>query len=335
MPTIKVENDVQFFYTDTGLPHTENYTTIIFIHGHTFHAGVFQRLANLATGRSLRVICLNRREYPGTSPYITQELKAIQHGNETERTNVINQQGIYLASFVNKVIEILSLPQSGGVVLSGWSMGNIFSIAVLASISQLPAATKARLQTYVKQVILWDPPSQSLGIPDPVGAYNPLWDEELPSEARGPAFGKWCASYFHHGDLRSRNFSEFNQRNPDAEPKPTVESMTQEELFSVADFVSGSKCETILVEPAFEKILATQTEKALFDQATRKEWGGAKFWHIYGSANSWNIIYSVWCLEKKVGPLDLNFKLMEGANHLFMWEDPARALDFLQECISS
>lgn len=161
-----------------------------------------------------------------------------------------------------------------------------------------------------------DPPSQSLGIPDPAGGYNPLWDEELPPQARGPAFGKWAASYFHHDDLASRDFTKLNQRNPDIDRKPTVETMTQEVLFSVTDFAPGSKCETILVEPAFENILAAQTEKALFDQATRKEWGGTKFWHIYGSANTWNIIYSVWILEKKAGPSGLNFKLMEGANHL-------------------
>lgn len=188
-----------------------------------------------------------------------------------------------------------------------------------------------------------------MGIPDLPGAYVPLWDEEIPLQDRGPAFGKWVASYFHHDDLASRDVSRLNARNPDIEHKPTIEKMSADDFFSVVDFAPGPKCETILVEGAFINALAAQRDKLLFDPDTRKAWDGAKLWHIHGTSSTWNIVAAAWFLEDN-GPADLGFKVMEGANHfvsimsLFitkcvdviqqpMWEDPARALECFQEII--
>jgi len=339
MPTVSVRDDLQYFYTDSGTPSASNYKTIIIIHGHTFHSGTFQRLLPLAASRSLRVICLNRREYPGTTPFSPAELKIFASGTEEERTKLIEQQGIDLASFVDALIKQCSLPKDGGITIAAWSMGNIFLLSLLSSVNLLPTDIKKNLQDYVKNVILWDPPSQALGITSPPGSYVPLWDESLAPEARGPAFGIWAASYWKHGNLSTHDIGQLNQRDAEKSKKPSTENMGGE-ILSAADFTVGDKCETVLVAPEFKNVLDKQTDKALFDPSVRKVWAGASFTHLYGDANSWNIIYSNWILEDKVKsagtpkPL-IDFKVITGANHFVMWDEPETALDNLQACIKS
>ena len=43
MPTLVLKNGVAFGYTDTGaLPGGQEYTTLVIIHGHTYHSGKFR-----------------------------------------------------------------------------------------------------------------------------------------------------------------------------------------------------------------------------------------------------------------------------------------------------
>ncbi|KAJ7849292.1 hypothetical protein B0H13DRAFT_2361313 [Mycena leptocephala] len=74
MPSLTLESGVVFGYTDSGaVTGGGDYTTLVIIHGHTFHSGTFQRLNPLAQPNSLRIISVNRREYPGSSPYSAQD----------------------------------------------------------------------------------------------------------------------------------------------------------------------------------------------------------------------------------------------------------------------
>jgi hypothetical protein len=153
--------------------------------------------------------------------------------------------------------------------------------------------------------------------------YVPLQDEDLPPEARGPAFAKWVAGYYIHGDLSTHDLDQLNYRSPDTSKKTSIENMTTEELFSMTDFAAGHKGETIIVEPPFVEPLTQTRHKALFDMEVRSAWGSPKIWHLYGLASTWNIHLSVWTLEKEDKEYQeahnaqpyINFKSMEGANH--------------------
>jgi len=323
---------ITFFYTDSGPLQDTEYTTLFFIHGHTFHSGIFQRLVPFAPAHRLRIICLNRREYPGSTPYSSEERNAILDGSDTARAEFLHQQGILIALAIDTLILELSLPKT--VAVACWSMGIIFSVASLASIDRLPESTRERLQAHVKYFFFLDPPFQGLGAPDPPDPYNPLWDDDIPAEARGPAFGKWVGSYFHHHDLQSRDVSTLSRWAPNASKKPTVERMTPEELSSVASFESSARFETVLVEPAFGTFLAAQMQKALLDSNIREMWGNPQVWHVYGEASIWNSVYASWWLEEKAGTSkDIRFKALDGANHFFMWDEPARTVDVLVECM--
>jgi hypothetical protein len=101
------------------------------------------------------VICLSRREYEGSTPYSTDELKAIHHGSDAERIDFFHNQGILMALFVDGLIQSLSLPKKGGVTVAGWCLGNVFTIAMRASIDDLPDDTKQRLKAYTRGFIMF------------------------------------------------------------------------------------------------------------------------------------------------------------------------------------
>lgn len=90
--------------------------------------------------------------------------------------------------------------------------------------------------------------------------------------------------------------------------------MSHDELHAVADLAAGAKFETVLVEPTFTSVLATQTDHALFNLEGCQKWD-VKTWHIYGDANGWNVIYSAWVLEEMAKNLEINFRVLKGANH--------------------
>jgi pimeloyl-ACP methyl ester carboxylesterase len=107
-----------------------------------------------AQPNSLHIICVNRREYPGSSPYSAEDLAIFAEGNEAERAALLEQQGRDLALFLDGIIDTLSIPKSGGgIALIGWSMGTLFLLSLI-SCEMLPADTKARLSSLVHTVVL-------------------------------------------------------------------------------------------------------------------------------------------------------------------------------------
>ncbi|KAJ7910246.1 Alpha/Beta hydrolase protein [Mycena leptocephala] len=321
MSTVTIpRNGIQFFFTDTGPPpDVENYTTYILVHGHTYHAGVFRRLFPLAATHCVRIICVNRREYPGSTPHTAEELRVYASGSDEERATLLNEAGLDLALCVDQIIQQCALPAAGGVAFVGWSLGNTFVMTAMASIMSLPSQTKARLQEFVKTIILWDPPFHALGIADPPNSYIPLHDQDLPPEARGPAFGKWVSSYFNHGDLSLRDPDKFNYRIPDPSRKPTFEDMSFDELLKMADFSVGLKCDTILLEPPFASQVSAAVNRALFDPEIRAAWHNTQVSYMYGVANPGNVHFGVWNIEERVkearGNAPIVFYPIEGANH--------------------
>ena len=140
--------------------------------------------------------------------------------------------------------------------------------------------------------------------------------KDIPEEARGPAFAKWVSSYFKHGDLSSRDFSQLEQLEGDPSKKPTTDTIPLEELLTITDFGPLAKCETVLIESEhLLSIYVKQTMKALFDPQIRKDWGEHPVWFVYCEATIWNVHYTAWKLEEKVKSSEVNFKVIPDANH--------------------
>ena len=60
-----------------------------------------------------------------------------------------------MALFVDRLIQTLLLPEKGGVIVAGWSIGNVFTIAMRASIDSLPDDIQQRLKAYTRGFIIY------------------------------------------------------------------------------------------------------------------------------------------------------------------------------------
>ncbi|KAJ6449075.1 hypothetical protein C8R45DRAFT_777116, partial [Mycena sanguinolenta] len=170
---------VQFTFTDSGPLSLEGYTTFILVHEHTYHSGVFKKLVPLAKDNSVRIVCVNRREYQGSTPHTPEELRIYQEGSDEEWTKLMGEEGVNLALCIDAIIQKCALPESSHVALVGWSSGTTFTMAAMSSIASLPNDSRNRLAKYIKTFILWEPPSQGLGIEGPESPYVPLSPRHL------------------------------------------------------------------------------------------------------------------------------------------------------------
>ncbi|KAJ7508120.1 hypothetical protein B0H11DRAFT_1966695 [Mycena galericulata] len=337
MPHLLLNNGVKFFYTDSGSTvHGQDYTTVVVVHGHSFHSGTFQKLSPLAALNRLRLVCVNRREYPGSSPYTAQELKVFNEGTDAERAVLLGQQGHDLALFVDGLIDVLPVTPAGGIMLVGWSIGTIFLLSLIASIATLPFEMRARLCPLVHTVVLLQSPSVALGLPIPQGLLIPHTDPRIPAEEKGSAFAKWVSSYFLHGDLTGHELEQLTYDKTDPSRPSTIEKLNPEEFLAITDFGPGDKYDSIIGLSPFRDLLFAQMNKALFDPEVRAAWG-ANFWNIYGDAEPWPMMYAAWFLEdcvdvRKAPELALTFQVIDGANHFLVWENPAQAMEILTGC---
>lgn len=117
--------------------------------------GIFEPLFPFAKAKGLRIICVNRRSYPGSTPYTADEMDIIHNGSDEAHALFLREQGVFLALFVDGIIRRHSLQPEGGIALVAWSMGNFFALCILDSLQYLPLDTKARLSAYVHTYIAW------------------------------------------------------------------------------------------------------------------------------------------------------------------------------------
>ncbi|KAH9475305.1 hypothetical protein JR316_0012416 [Psilocybe cubensis] len=338
MSTLTLANGITYHYTDSGQPIESQYKTLILIHGHSFNSGIFRKLLPLAPSQALRLICIDRREYNGSTPFTSEELRIIKNGNDEERASFLAEQGLLIALFIDGLIQNLALPIHCGGAISGWSLGNLYSLAMINAIDhpKLPQDVRERLKVFLWTYIIWEIPSYILGIESPPGSYVPLWDYDLPEEDRGPVFGTYISSFFDHGTdvLAGHNIPLLNHRNP-TPGTSTIEKMTQEEILSSTNFLVGPKCDTIVLEPPYYGTHRTNLRKALLDDISSVDKWGMDVWHIYGDSCSWNVVLSPWILEEQCLKANkkVHFRTIADANHFLMWEDPERAIAVLKECL--
>jgi len=269
------------------------------------------------------VICLTRRDYPGSSPYTDEEIRIIRHGSHDERAKFLNDQGVLIALFVDGIIQTLSLAKAGGLAVIGWSLGNLFTLALRACIGDLPVDTRHRLKSHMRSFILWDPPISSLGFtsPDPPPRLSP--DEFIAT------FPKSVSTHYKHVNLDSKDPSQLDKIG-DPSRKSTIEAMTPEELSSSIDFTPCFNSDFPFIT-SFSLVLSNQRTKSLVDSKVRNDWEGIPVWHVFGDSNPVQLQTSPWLLEDAIGSENINFKLIKNANHFLMWEEPDRFLTVMKE----
>lgn len=145
-----------FAVHDTGAPTDgDDYLTLVMLHGFAFHSGMwltrsrddlvsiltaligsFQKLLPFAKKYNSRIILVNRRGYPETTPFTAQELQEFSDAATPEGEAVLRQVLKDRARDIYELLEVLikedHIPQKGGIAVGGWSFGTQFSTALLA-----------------------------------------------------------------------------------------------------------------------------------------------------------------------------------------------------------
>ncbi|KAI0358231.1 hypothetical protein OH77DRAFT_1253938 [Trametes cingulata] len=352
-----------YVHHDTGAPvGQEDYTTLVIIHGYVWHGGIFAKLIPLATTYGVRIILLNRREYPGATPYTADERALIPPVPTKPRTvqDEIRSAAEMLETFMRDrarelyealqgLVEERKLPpirvasSTGGLILVGWSLGATWMTALLSHLAEFPVGDIG-LRAYVRRVALWDPPASLLGYPYPEqDPYNPFFDTSLTHEERGQVFTNWITSYFSHGDT----LDTFERRIPLRMPPPTIAVMSKEELEAtvhVPPGVPGGSDWALLHGCAALGVYGTLRKGALFlspsstvDRDGRQmgdEWRDLEVRYVWGENSVWECPYAAQMLRQEVSEAKSNGEAIRtvttfcvrGANHFGQWDQPERTL---------
>jgi len=188
------EKGIKLGYIDSGPPDSASYRTLIAIHGYGYSADVFQKALPEARKKGFRMIALNRRDFPNSTPFTPEELSALDPSslNITKYLTFIQQRSFEIIGFVHHAIQELGLPppetgSEGNISVLGWSLGAFFAVAVMGCFDdpELPAAFRETVKEYISSVILYDP-----GIEAVAGRSSPShssWFEKIFMDNFDPA----------------------------------------------------------------------------------------------------------------------------------------------------
>ncbi|TFK25402.1 hypothetical protein FA15DRAFT_687009 [Coprinopsis marcescibilis] len=212
--TLVVNNaGARLAYLDSGPPlsHRINYKTLFAVHGIVFSAPIFQRVMDLATQSGLRIVAINRSDYPGSSPLSAEDIGLISR-SDAERVSYFRKGGLELVHFIDMFIRVNKLPEisedgeTGGVALLGWSLGNSFTLSGITHASELADDAKDRLSKHLRSVApVINPPSIGLGMPLPARNWLPYMEDSIPFKDRIPLTTQWLTNYIDHSDISKRD----------------------------------------------------------------------------------------------------------------------------------
>ncbi|KAH8114810.1 Alpha/Beta hydrolase protein [Phellopilus nigrolimitatus] len=359
MQTARIDSDgTQLAYIDSGAPQSDTYTTLVCVHGHTFHAQNFSRLLPLAHKHGLRVIALNRRDYVGSTPFSNSDLDVINGKDDRAHRDFLRKRGLEIARFLVWVIKEKKIPHasedgtSGGLALLGWSQGNVTTLSFLAHLNSYPHEIVAILEPYLRTFFLYDAPNAFLGYSSPEGTYRPSLDPDIPEDKLGLVFAKWVSSYYAHpaysdtfpGEkLHHRSIGSLQDRLPENPYRAsTSDTLTAEELVLITDAAPANRSEQPLSFNVHPSTFHDQARRALL-RDNRDLLPRLKTRLVYGLASISGIQRAAWELEKdctkwrtesgQVRPIE--FIPIKGANHFMHWDDADIFLKVLKDAIRS
>ncbi|KAI0641980.1 hypothetical protein C8Q79DRAFT_929513 [Trametes meyenii] len=346
---------------DSGVPEgLDNYTTLVVIHGYVWHSGVFCKLMPLASPKSVRIILLNRREYPGAVPYTPDERALLPPVPDCPRSNVgeirsaaeslktfMRQRAHELYNSLQDLVEKCKIPstssspsETGGIVLVGWSLGAIWMTALLNHVADFPLG-RVNLSDYIKKVILSDPPACLLGYRLPEDdPYNPFFDTSLTYEERGSVFTNWVTSYFAHDDIPDK----LERRSA---IRTTLSTMTGSDFAATVHIPPGAPggsdwallhgCVSLGICETLRKGALSLSEDGRKPDGTAvigDEWRRVEVRYVWGDHSIWEVPYGAHALRLEIANAKRDGRqirstttlCIRGANHFAPWDYPERTL---------
>ncbi|KAL0581927.1 hypothetical protein V5O48_000157 [Marasmius crinis-equi] len=337
------ETGVELSYLDSGAPPQSCYTTIFAIHGMIFTNAIFQKILDVAVTKGIRFVAINRRAFPGSTPYSREELDVVTNGasTETDKDAFIQDRGHEITYFIDSFIQEHELPplsadgMNGGVAILGWSIGSSHAAAAVASTLTLPADVCARLRLHLRSLIFYEAAPMILGLPPPPQSWLPLTDTTIPAASRLRAFSQWATSYFDHGDLSSRDPEQLEWVVASPSSVPTFYTFGTETLNTITTFDDATAGVDVPYTYYFQNQLSSCYRKAFFGKEIAAIFPHIRRSCLCGEKTGALGIAGFWAIqddEKTFGGwTDVNYKLVPGINHFVHWADPEKALQILME----
>ncbi|EJC99741.1 uncharacterized protein FOMMEDRAFT_160186 [Fomitiporia mediterranea MF3/22] len=320
---------------DSGIPNgSQDYITLVLIHGFAWHSGVFARLLPLAPKYNARIVLVNRRDYPESEP-LGEELNQISTiksdtpGAIDILKEYAKQRARELYDFLSLFVQSEKVPDKPGIIIAGWSFGGASMTIFLANARNFPVGY-VDLARYIRNVVLYDPPYHSLGYPPPAEVYHPLKDPSMPPGEGAKFFSSWVSGYYSHGN----SVSELELRKPLANPRPTIETMTPEDIGSAmyppAAYPGGADFSLMEagVQHGLFNFLREATLYPPFTGEKPKEWDSIQLKYIWCDKSVWEMPWGTWALQNELEEAKKKGKPIRPVS-IAHWDRPEQALKTL------
>ncbi|KAF9025809.1 hypothetical protein BDZ89DRAFT_1068057 [Hymenopellis radicata] len=277
--------NIQLFFTDSGrVEGSQDYTTIFIVHGSAFTGHTFNSLLPLAAAESLRLVVINRRDYPGSTPYTDAELCSIAEG----KRDFLENTGREMLHFMHWFVKKHHLPRittskrtgtkTGGIVLMGWSMGGMTAASTLAYPDAISDVYFKTLKPYFRTMIFHDSPNLAFG---------------PPTHDFFQGFAAYVSSYYLHPDLNSRkpegiNFAPYTEHQ-------SMKAWNVQEVAANFAPEEGVRVEWPAALPPMQETIRRQTHLALFDEDNAcRVFPDLTIVHIFCRNTGWNCVWGYW-----------------------------------------
>lgn len=264
---------------------------------------------------------------------------------------------------------MFSASGEGGIALLGWSLGNSPTLAAISYFDSLPSDAQSRLGPQMRALImqgclpfkcscvesactnddnLSEPPSVAIGADSPPQIWSPQIDTSIPEDIRLPMFTQWITSYFHHGDLSTRNTSVLSYVLPATFHAPSIFNMTSSQMSSIVEEWQNNAIDSPF-QTNFKRQNAASYVRACYDPATKVLWPNMKIWEVVGDATCSFPLTGLFSLQNDNdarGGGFINFNIIRNANHFVSvssdpfpshietyifsqmhWDEPDRAIE--------
>ncbi|KAJ8462240.1 hypothetical protein ONZ51_g11023 [Trametes cubensis] len=364
MPTAPVDDKGSvLYYEDSGAPAgSTDYVTLVLVHGTGFHSAVYRPMIPFAVEHNLRLVLVNVRGYPGSTPYSKEDLEELRSLDRAVQASAITKRGMDIAAFLRWFIETEDIPPIheraddhalvGGISLLSWSGGNLPTISMLAHAGELPERTRTVLVTYFRSFIMFDPSISIIGKNIPSGLSNLRRDPSASIDIQMAQFSVVVGSYYPPYSIPDRTDpppiyepprQPMHQASINVDPKytPTTSKMTPEELDSLThpsilqefQHAMWAVGDNILYEN-----LARAFYDCRFDDGTgvlKKVWPKLRVHLIWCDMTlgecAWaaTVVYHGLQNAEPANRRAVEFHKFEGANHFIHWEEPERFVRLL------
>ncbi|EKM50239.1 uncharacterized protein PHACADRAFT_213982 [Phanerochaete carnosa HHB-10118-sp] len=347
MPFARIdEMGIILHYTDSGAPPgASDYTTVVLVHGATINSGIFERMFPYATKHGLRLIAMNMRDYAGSTPYTTAELAAFVGDDVEVQASAVRSSGRELAGFLVYVCQVLKIPARtmrdgkayGGLAFLTWSFGTMGLLSIFGDPKTLDDAQRAALQPYLRTAFAHDPPAFLYGEDPDVGLPTPFNDPTVLDGEMPAAFGSWVSGYYTAVPDVAHITPEVLHARREERP-PTLHAMAAEDserIFEPDNLFRA--CATAMQVPL--SVHRHQFHRTLFD--TDPVFPDVKVVALWCDRAPWPTVWSAKVLhellQEQTAPgqrrRDMSLVKIEGANHVYHWDEPERMVQILCENI--